>query len=184
MKIFLTGASSGIGRATAEALSSVGHEVWGTSRDISRVPALPRMHAVRLDLSDRASIHDAFASASAEAGSFDVVINNAGSGHFGPAELLSAETLHEQFQTLVFAHIELCRLALASMRARNGSGLIINVTSLSRAIAGAVHGCLQRRESSHGIVHDVAAARARRHEHPDHRFAAGRYRDRLQRCRP
>jgi NAD(P)-dependent dehydrogenase (short-subunit alcohol dehydrogenase family) len=130
MKVFLTGASSGIGRATAEALSSAGHEVWGTSRDISRVPVLPRMHAVRLDLSDRGSIHEAYELACADAGGFDVVINNAGSGHFGPAELLSSETLHEQFQTLVFAQIELCRLAIASMRARNG-GLIINVTSLA-----------------------------------------------------
>jgi NAD(P)-dependent dehydrogenase (short-subunit alcohol dehydrogenase family) len=130
MKVFLTGASSGIGRATAEALSKARHEVWGTSRDISRVPALPQMHAVQLDLSDHALIHAAFASASAEAGGFDVVINNAGSGHFGPAEQVSPEILHKQFQTLVFAHIELCRLAIASMRARNG-GLIINVTSLA-----------------------------------------------------
>ena len=60
MKIFLTGASSGIGRATAEALAREGHEVWGTSRDASRVPTLLNLHAVRLDLRDRASIDEAF----------------------------------------------------------------------------------------------------------------------------
>ena len=130
MKVFLTGASSGIGRATAEALSAAGHEVWGTSRDPSRVPNLPKMHPVRLDLTDRASLHQAFENASAEAGSFDVVINNAGSGHFGPVELMSTETLQEQFQTLVFAHVELCQLALGSMRSQE-RGLIINVTSLA-----------------------------------------------------
>jgi NAD(P)-dependent dehydrogenase (short-subunit alcohol dehydrogenase family) len=130
MKIFLTGASSGIGRATAEALTRAGHEVWGTSRDASRVPDLPRMRAVRLDLADRVSIHDAFRHAAAEAGAFDVVINNAGSGHFGPAELLTAEMSQEQFQTLVLAQIQLCQLALPAMRARN-DGLIINITSLA-----------------------------------------------------
>lgn len=130
MKVFLTGASSGIGRATAEALAHAGHEVWGTSRDAGRVPNPPRIHAVRLDLGDRISIREAFAGASSHAGAFDVMINNAGSGHFGPAELLTAEMLQEQFQTLVLAQIELCQLALPSMRAQN-RGLIINITSLA-----------------------------------------------------
>jgi len=130
MKIFLTGASSGIGRATAEALTQRGHEVWGTSRDPARVPNLPKMHAVRLDLSDSSSVREAFQTALLEAGEFDVVINNAGSGHFGPAELLSSQTLQEQFQTLVIAQVELCRAAVESMRPKN-RGLIINVTSLA-----------------------------------------------------
>ena len=129
-KIFLTGASSGIGRATAEALTRAGHEVWGTSRDVSRVPALLNMHAVRLDLHERSSVRDAFAAALTEAGAFDVLINNAGSGHFGPAEDLSPELLEQQFQMLVFAQLELCRLALRSMREQQ-HGLIINVTSLA-----------------------------------------------------
>ncbi len=130
MKIFLTGASSGIGRATAEALVAAGHEVWGTSRDASRVPLLAGLHAVRLDLGEPGSIRSAFDTALQQAGEFDVLINNAGGGHFGPAELLSAETLQHQFQTLVLAHVELCQLALRSMRARD-AGLIINVTSLA-----------------------------------------------------
>ena len=129
-KIFLTGASSGIGKATAEVLSQRGHEVWGTSRDLSRVPALPRVHAVRLDLAHRASIQEAFHGALAEAGAFDVVINNAGSGHFGPAEFLQPDQIENLFRTLVFAHIELCRIALQSMRA-SGRGTIINVSSLA-----------------------------------------------------
>ena len=129
-KIFLTGASSGIGRATAEALLAAGHEGWGTSRDVSRVPAMANMHAVRLDLQDRTSVRDAFATALHDSGGLDVVINNAGSGHFGPAESLSAELLEDQFQMLVFAHIELCRLAFDAMKQRD-HGLIINVTSLA-----------------------------------------------------
>jgi NAD(P)-dependent dehydrogenase (short-subunit alcohol dehydrogenase family) len=129
-RIFITGASSGIGLATAKLLSERGDEVWGTSRDVARIPQLPRLHAVRLDLGDNVSLGESFKAAMREAGHFDVVINNAGSGHFGPAEFLSTEAVHAQFQTVVFAHIELCRLALASMHA-HGSGRIINVTSLA-----------------------------------------------------
>jgi NAD(P)-dependent dehydrogenase (short-subunit alcohol dehydrogenase family) len=129
-RIFITGASSGIGLATAKLLAERGDEVWGTSRDVVRIPQLPRLHAVRLDLGDIVSLGESFKMALREAGHFDVVINNAGSGHFGPAESLSTEAVHAQFQTLVFAHIELCRLALASMRTHDG-GRIINVTSLA-----------------------------------------------------
>ena len=86
-KIFLTGASSGIGKAIAAALVEQGHEVWGTSRDVSRLPSLSRFHAVHLDLANTDSIDKAFAAALADAGNFDVLINNAGSGHFGPAEV-------------------------------------------------------------------------------------------------
>lgn len=129
-KVFLTGASSGIGFATAKLLAERGDEVWGTSRDAARIPPLARLHAVRLDLGDTASLAESFNAALREAGHFDIVINNAGSGHFGPAELLSSEAVRAQFQTLVFAHIELGRLALASMRT-HGHGRIINVTSLA-----------------------------------------------------
>jgi NAD(P)-dependent dehydrogenase (short-subunit alcohol dehydrogenase family) len=129
-RIFLTGASSGIGRATAQALVASGHEVWGTSRNLDRLPKLDRFHSVQLDLRDANQIESAFSSALREAGAFDVVINNAGSGHFGPAELLSPAELNDQFQVLFFAQVRLLQLAVAHMRARD-TGLIINVTSLA-----------------------------------------------------
>lgn len=129
-KVFLTGASSGIGLAIAELLLAEGHEVWGTSRTLERIPKLPRLHPVRLDLADRLSIEQAFASVLAEAGNLDVLINNAGAGHFGPAELLPLEVITSQFQILVFGQIQLMQLALQHMRGR-GQGLIINVTSLA-----------------------------------------------------
>ena len=128
--VFLTGASSGIGLAIAKLLVAQGHEVWGTSRNLERIPKLPRLHAVRLDLADRLSIESAFNFALAEAGHLDVLINNAGAGHFGPAELLSMETVASQFQILVFGQIRLMQLALRHMQGR-GEGLIINVTSLA-----------------------------------------------------
>ena len=129
-KVLITGASSGIGLAIAKSLIEHGHEVWGTSRNLERIPKLPRLHAIRLDLADGLSIEEAFASTLAEAGHLDVLINNAGAGHFGPAELLPFETITNQFQILVFGQIQLMQLALQHMRARE-EGLIINVTSLA-----------------------------------------------------
>ena len=129
-RVFLTGASSGIGLAIAKLLIAEGHEVWGTSRNLERIPQLTRLHGTRLDLADPHSITDAFNSAVSEAGYFDVLINNAGAGHFGAAELLPMETIASQFQILVFGQIQLMQLALRHMDAR-GEGLIINVTSLA-----------------------------------------------------
>ena len=125
-RIFLTGASSGIGRAIAERLTSDGHEVWGTAREVSRLPQLNNFHPVALDLADSRSIIEGFATA----GEIDVLINNAGSGHFGPAELMPLDALRDEFETLVFSHVQLVQLALSGMRER-GSGMIINVTSLA-----------------------------------------------------
>jgi short-subunit dehydrogenase len=129
-RIFITGASSGIGLATAKLLVTHGHEIWGTSRNLERIPQTPHWHPVRLDLADPLSIEEAFNAAAIEAGYFDVLINNAGAGHFDPAELLPMETIKSQFQVLVFGQIQLMRLALHHMRRRE-EGLIINVTSLA-----------------------------------------------------
>jgi short-subunit dehydrogenase len=129
-RVFLTGASSGIGLETAKLLAMRGYEVWGTSRDVSRLPNLPGFHPVRMDLARADSIRHDFAAALKEARAFDVLINNAGAGAFGPLEALSAEMVHEQFQVLVNAPLELIRLALPLMRAQ-GRGTIINITSLA-----------------------------------------------------
>src|SRR6266496_1393226 len=129
-RVFITGASSGIGLAIAKSLVMQGHEVWGTSRNLDRIPKMPQWHPVRLDLSDPLSVKEAFDAALAEAGYFDVLINNAGAGHFDPAELVPLETITSQFQILVFGQIQLMQLALRHMQAR-GEGLIVNVTSLA-----------------------------------------------------
>jgi NAD(P)-dependent dehydrogenase (short-subunit alcohol dehydrogenase family) len=124
--VFLTGASAGIGLATARLLSAAGFEVWGSARDPARLPTLPGFHPVAMDLLEPDSIRAAFPREVA----FDVLINNAGAAVFGPLESMPAEVVREQFQLLVFGPLELIRLVLPSMRER-GSGLILNVTSLA-----------------------------------------------------
>src|SRR6266536_6286270 len=129
-RIFLTGASSGIGLATARLLVARRNEVWATSRNPERIPEMPRLHPTRLDLGDPRSVEEAFNAKLAEADHFDVLINNAGSGHFGPTENLSEKEIASQFQILIFGQVQLMRLALRMMQPR-GEGLIINVTSLA-----------------------------------------------------
>ena len=129
-RVFLTGASSGIGLAIAKLLVAQGHEVWGTSRNLERLPKMPQFHPVRLDLGEPRSVAEGFNGALTKAGNFDVLINNAGNGHFGPAENLSEKEIASQFQILVFGQLQLMRLALNAMQLR-GEGLIINVTSLA-----------------------------------------------------
>ena len=132
-RVFLTGASSGIGLATAHVLLARGHEVWGTARDPARLPQQEHFHPVQLDLRNSSEIDGAFLRALREAGHFDVVINNAGSGHFGAAEFLSISEMTDQFQILFFAPARLIQHALAAMRPRE-TGLIINVTSLAERL--------------------------------------------------
>lgn len=135
-RVFLTGASSGIGLATARVLTGAGHEVWGTSRRLERLPTdLPRFHPVALDLNDPANVPNVFRAAQTEAGGrFDVLVNNAGDAWFGPAADLPPDALRRQFETLTFGPFTLTRLALPAMREAKG-GLVVNVTS----IAGRLH---------------------------------------------
>jgi short-subunit dehydrogenase len=130
LRVFLTGASGGIGLAITQRLIVDGYEVWGTSRDLSRAPQLTGFHPVCVDLLDLESIRRGFSEAQSEAGGFDVLINNAGAGVFGPSLEIGDQLVKEQYQVLVFAPMELIRLALPAMKLQ-GSGKIINVTSLA-----------------------------------------------------
>ncbi len=83
-RVLLTGASAGIGRAIADRLTERGYQVWGTSRNLARLPAHANFHPVELDLGDMDSIRSGVTRALEESGGFDVLINNAGSGIFAP----------------------------------------------------------------------------------------------------
>jgi NAD(P)-dependent dehydrogenase (short-subunit alcohol dehydrogenase family) len=129
-RVFLTGASAGIGRLAALKLCERGHAVWGTGRTLANLPVHPKFHPVSLDLNDAASIASGFSKALQEAEHFDVLINNAGSGVFGPLEAFSDAEFNRVLETLLLGPLRLIRLALPSMRAR-GEGLIVNVSSLA-----------------------------------------------------
>ena len=132
-RVFLTGASAGIGLAAARILTAAGCEVWGTARDVQRLPTnLTNFHPVALDLNgDAPVLTAAFAGALRKAGGrFDVIINNAGGAWFGPGAEMPEEELRGQFETLALGPIRLVQMALPSLRTQPG-GLVVNVTSLA-----------------------------------------------------
>jgi NAD(P)-dependent dehydrogenase (short-subunit alcohol dehydrogenase family) len=91
---------------------------------------MERFHPVLLDLNDELSIRTGFLAAQEESGYFDVLVNNAGSGVFGPLESFSDAEFVAQFEALLLGPHRLIRMALPEMRARR-SGLIVNVSSLA-----------------------------------------------------
>jgi NAD(P)-dependent dehydrogenase (short-subunit alcohol dehydrogenase family) len=128
--VFLTGASSGIGRATAELLSARGCEIWATSRDAARLPFLPRLHPLELDFEKPGSIDTAWQRALEESHGIDVVVQNAGAGIFGAIEDVSTEEAARQWQILVAGPLQLLRMAAAHLRVRR-TGIIVGVSSLA-----------------------------------------------------
>ena len=128
----VTGASSGIGRATAQMLVDRGHHVVGTSRNPDRIPAADRVEGVRyraLDLRDAASI-DGFAGAlAAEDVHVDILVNNAGESQSGPLEDLPLGALERLFQVNVLGPVHLSQLMIPGMRAQ-GYGRVVMVGSM------------------------------------------------------
>ncbi len=124
----VTGASSGIGLATAAALAARGYRVLGTSRTPGELPPQRRAAGVEylpLDLTSDASV-EALADRLA---TVDVLVNNAGESQSGPFEELPADALRRLFQINVLAPVRLTQLALPGMRTR-GYGRVVMVGSM------------------------------------------------------
>jgi NAD(P)-dependent dehydrogenase (short-subunit alcohol dehydrogenase family) len=126
----ITGVSSGLGLAMARRLLDEGVEVWGTARDISRVPALPGLRAVALDLGDPTSVAECIQKIRTEAPALDLLVDNAGNGAFFPLESFPPDALDAQWRVLLHGPAELTRAFYADFRERK-RGVIVNVTSLA-----------------------------------------------------
>ncbi|MDD3180922.1 MAG: SDR family NAD(P)-dependent oxidoreductase [Opitutaceae bacterium] len=127
---FVTGASTGLGRAFADMLLAEGVEVWGTSRDPARLPTRERFHALALDLADGARLEAVLAEADSAAGGFDLVINNAGYGIFGAFAGTEFAVWQAQIEAMLINTARLTHAALRRQLARN-HGAIVNLSSLA-----------------------------------------------------
>ena len=132
---FITGASTGLGRAFADMLLTDGVRVWGTSRDSNRLATLTSTHAgafsaVALELQDAPAAERAFRAAEETAGGFDLVINNAGYGVFAEFAGTDFATWDEQLQVMLVNTARLSHLALGGMLARK-HGALVNISSLA-----------------------------------------------------
>ena len=134
--IFITGASSGIGKATALHFQAQGWNVVASMRDpqaAAELGDLPHTLITRLDVTDSASIHSAMGEALARFGQTDVLLNNAGYGAYGALEAFPMARIRRQFDTNVLGLLEVTQAALPHMRMRR-SGTIINVSSIGGQI--------------------------------------------------
>jgi len=125
----VTGASSGIGQATAKRLTSAGYRVYGTSRRGSGASGQP-FEMLTLDVTSDASVADAVAQLMQREGRIDLLINNAGFG-VAPAgaEESSIEQAQSIFDTNFFGIVRMTRAVLPHMR-KQGAGRIINIGSV------------------------------------------------------
>jgi NAD(P)-dependent dehydrogenase (short-subunit alcohol dehydrogenase family) len=128
---FVTGASSGIGEATAHRLLTDGFRVFVGARRVDRMEKLAAQGAtpLALDLTDDASIIAAIDAIRTQAGRLDVLVNNAGYGSYGALEDVPLAEARRQFEVNVFGLARLCQLTLPMMRAQK-YGRIVNVTSI------------------------------------------------------
>lgn len=131
---FITGASRGLGREWTIAALERGDRVAATARDTSSLADLVDKYGdallpLQLDVTDRAADVKAVGQAHDHFGRLDVVINNAGYGHFGMVEVLSEDELRAQLETNLFGAVWVTQAALPYLR-EQGSGHIIQVSSI------------------------------------------------------
>ncbi|MGW0872858.1 oxidoreductase [Streptomyces sp. NPDC002740] len=133
-KVWLvTGASSGFGRAVAEAAVAAGDTVIGTARRVEALDDLVAAHpdraeAISLDVTDGERVEAVAADVLARYGRVDVVVNNAGRTQVGAFEETTDQELRDLFELHVFGPARLTRALLPQMRER-GSGSIVNISS-------------------------------------------------------
>ncbi len=131
---FITGCSTGLGRALAEAVLKHGHRAVVTARNPAQIQDIAAQNprnslALQLDVADYIQIDRAISSAEKAFGRIDVLVNNAGYGYLAAVEEGEEQEIRAMFETNFFGLAALIRRVLPGMRAR-GRGHIINISSV------------------------------------------------------
>jgi len=126
----VTGASSGIGKATAELLARNNHYVFAMARRMDRLEQMRSDHIepIYLDVTDAEAIRASVDYVISIKGRIDVLVNNAGFGQLGAIECVSMEAAHQQFEVNVFGYARFMQAVLPHMREQK-SGSIVNIAS-------------------------------------------------------
>lgn len=134
--VLITGASSGIGKATAQKLlDEGGYTVYVAARRVEKMQDLARQGAIPLamDVTDEAQMVAAVARITQERGGVDILINNAGFATYGAMEDTSLDDARYQFEVNIFGLARLTQLVLPYMRQRR-AGTIVNISSVGGKI--------------------------------------------------
>ena len=159
----VTGASSGIGRATAKLLAKNGYYVFAMARRIHRLEQI-RSASIETHSSrcDRCRCYPSGCQPRlATKGRIDLLVNNAGYGQLGAIECVSMEAAHQQFEVNVFGYARFMQAVLPHMRAQK-SGCIINITSILGKIS--IPGFGWYAASKHAVEALSETLRGRSHE--------------------
>jgi NAD(P)-dependent dehydrogenase (short-subunit alcohol dehydrogenase family) len=161
----ITGCSTGLGRAQAEAVIAAGHNAVVTARDVGKVADLAlgnedRVLALPLDVTDTTQVTNTVGQAEEKFGGIDVLVNNAGYGYRAAVEEGDEADIRALFETQFFGAVAMIKAVLPGMRARR-SGAIVNVSTIGvqnmpagsgyyaaskaalEAMSGALHGELK-----------------------------------------
>lgn len=140
-KVLITGASRGIGRATAELLCSNGWQVLAIGRDFSGWLERPAgIEAIQLDLSQTAQLPERLKAIAEEHTDISAVVCNAGAGRFGTLEQFSYRQIEEMLGLNLLQHLFVSRTFLPQMK-RNGAGTFIFIGS-EAALSGGRYGAI------------------------------------------
>ena len=131
--ILITGASSGIGKATAEKLVAEGYIVYGAARKTKELNLIKGVKPLQLDMTDYGSLEKAAKKVIKEQGRIDALFNNAGYGQYGTVEETPIDDAKYQFNVNLFGLARLTQLVLPHMR-KQKSGTIINTSSMGGKI--------------------------------------------------
>ncbi|MCF6340679.1 MAG: SDR family oxidoreductase [Sulfurimonas sp.] len=128
--VLITGASSGMGRATVEFLAKKGFIVYAGTRDIKKFKNTKntKIIPISLNITKQDSINHVADTIHKEQGKIDILINNAGFGVVSTVEDLNEEQMQQQFNVNVFGVLRVCKSIIPIMRKQN-SGVIINISS-------------------------------------------------------
>lgn len=129
--VLITGGSSGIGLAAAQAFGEAGWRVYTLSRTPAKTPSVLHLCA---DVTDEAAVRSAIETVISREGRLDVLVNCAGFGISGAAEFTDAADARRQFDVNFFGVVNACKAALPLLRAQGG-GRIINVSSVAAPVA-------------------------------------------------
>jgi NAD(P)-dependent dehydrogenase (short-subunit alcohol dehydrogenase family) len=131
--VLITGASSGVGEATARLFAHKGWNVVASARAVERIGGWadqPNIARLAMDVTDEAGVQAAVASAAARFGGLDALVNNAGAGLAGAFESIDEADLKAVFEVNLFGPARTIRAAIPHLRERK-SGVIVNVTSIT-----------------------------------------------------
>ena len=134
-RILVTGASTGIGRATVVELVARGHAVVATARDVSTIADLDAATHLPLDVTNPASID----SVADQTGAIDVLVNNAGISGSGALETYPLDLAERVFATNTFGPLRMVQAFAPQMRAA-GHGVIVNVSSVNGFVTSPMGG--------------------------------------------